>query len=130
MKRKHITTMSIYAISIGDFLKFGISKHVGQRLSEVQSGCPYEAKLISSTGSLTWDQAVKLERLVHLALADFHERGEWFRKCQKTLAVAELMRTKSPSEFLLLMGEWANEYVLGFQETRKGSKLRGLASRI
>lgn len=113
MSAKQVELISVYAISVGEFLKFGISKDMSKRLSEIQCNCPYEAKALASINDLTLSQAGTLENAVHAALDKFHERGEWFRKCQKTLAVVELMKTKEYRQFLSIMNTWAMENVTG-----------------
>jgi hypothetical protein len=56
-------------------VKIGISKNPKQRLTAVQTGFPHKLEIIKTQET---DDARKLERELHKALADFRLHGEWF----------------------------------------------------
>jgi hypothetical protein len=58
-----------------DYRKIGIANNPHERLSELQTGCPFELKI---ERLYTYKQARKLEQLLHSALAIHNVRGEWF----------------------------------------------------
>ncbi len=59
-----------------DCYKVGITRgEVGERLRELQTGCPYRLVVVSS---VIVDNALRVEGLLHEALAGSHVRGEWF----------------------------------------------------
>lgn len=57
-------------------MKIGFTDKVAIRLSTLQTGCPYELKLIHAitTDNMEWDE----ERL-HKHWLRYEVRGEWFR---------------------------------------------------
>lgn len=50
-----------------------------QRLTEMQTGCPYELKLIGRIHCQSEKHAYQVESNAHIAFRDFSYRGEWFR---------------------------------------------------
>lgn len=62
------------------YVKFGFSGRIGDRLSQLKSGCPIPAKyfLVYPVGALE-RTARQLERALHRRFKDRRIRGEWFR---------------------------------------------------
>ena len=59
-----------------DFYKIGISKiSYEARLSTMQSGCPYELRLLKTAHSTRYKE---VEKILHSKFRKFRVRGEWF----------------------------------------------------
>lgn len=59
----------------GWIVKIGISKNIGNRLSNIQSGCPFKLR-VHCTGKTY--SAEKYESKLHDRLSKFKMNGEWF----------------------------------------------------
>jgi hypothetical protein len=106
----------LYAISFeGRFIKFGIAVNPAQRLNELQVASPLELRLLAYVEVENTTVALETEKVVHLALARFHVRGEWFQSCPRTLAAAQFMERGSEF-FAARMQEWL---VAGVRDLRK-----------
>ncbi len=67
----------IYFVQCHDFIKVGLTYgNLDQRLSALQTGCPYELKLIHSFKS---NDVEDDERKLHKHWQRYEVRGEWFR---------------------------------------------------
>lgn len=62
--------------------KIGISRNVNNRLSQLQTGCPYQIKLIKTYSS---ELSTKIERVLHRSFrtkkidsSEYTLMGEWF----------------------------------------------------
>jgi hypothetical protein len=109
--RKPTRETSLYAISANaEFIKFGFAAKPGSRLAELQVGSPFELKLLATLRMPDQASAADLEKRVHVAVARFHFRGEWFYSCPKTLAVAGFME-RGAAEFERLIREFGNSEV-------------------
>lgn len=78
-----------------------------KRLRYLQVGSPHELHLLGEIYAHTTENAHELERLTHVALEQYHVRGEWFQMVPKTLALVELMKTRRYSEFRSLVCGWS-----------------------
>jgi hypothetical protein len=58
-------------------IKIGFSTNYAKRLSSLQHACHLELYVIKKW-SLTWENAVNLERAAHKELTEYREREEWF----------------------------------------------------
>jgi len=67
--------MAVYFIQIGDFIKIGHAKNVKQRLSDIQTSCPYDATLLGEIGV---KHPKRFEGSLHKRFATAHHRGEWY----------------------------------------------------
>ncbi len=83
-KRKPAKAGFIYFIQCHEFIKVGFTDKVAIRLSSLQTGCPYELKLIHSIASK--DMEVE-ESLIHKRWQCYEIRGEWFRLPESMLTV-------------------------------------------
>ena len=75
-----------------EFVKIGVSKGIGPkmvRISELQTGCPFELVLIAQAD---WPHIE--ERRIHARLKRFglHVRGEWFIDKTETSEIIGLLR--------------------------------------
>lgn len=59
----------------GWIVKIGIAKNIGNRFSNIQSGCPF--KLYAHCAGKTYS-AEEYEAQLHDYLSEFRMRGEWF----------------------------------------------------
>lgn len=76
----------IYAISDGEKIKIGYSKHPEKRLKQLQTAHPAPLKLIQ-----TWQGDKILEKAIHHRLFSFRSRlnGEWFNLNHSHLSVID-----------------------------------------
>jgi hypothetical protein len=75
----------VYLIGCHDFVKVGFTDKVAIRLSSLQTGCPYELKLLASFPS---DCMERDERRLKGLWKRFEVRGEWFQVPTGELAFA------------------------------------------
>ena len=64
---------SVYFIRCGDYVKIGRSTNVRARLSELQTGNPYDLRLLA-----TIPGGYPLESSLRSRFSGEHHRGEWF----------------------------------------------------
>lgn len=78
-----VLKMYVYFIAVTDAhpntVKIGKAKNPMQRLIEMQTGCPYQLKLVGQVPCLSEKHAYQVETNAHIAFRDFAYRGEWFR---------------------------------------------------
>lgn len=60
------------------FIKVGVTRNGNGRLQNLQTGCPVEIRILSMREGLSADHAADIETAIHLLLADYHSKGEWF----------------------------------------------------
>jgi hypothetical protein len=73
--------MTCYLYAIGRLegpVKVGVSSSVNGRLSSIQTGCPFQIRLIHAVKCDSRAQAFSYESAFHSALADERLSGEWF----------------------------------------------------
>lgn len=100
----------LYAFgSEGRYIKFGISKNLRARIATLSIGHPTEMKLLGFIFMPDRDYAREMEKRVHNALAPFHARGEWFKSCPKTMALAEMMGRLDGAKFDSIVQAWFND---------------------
>jgi hypothetical protein len=82
----------IYAIrAVGtEFVKFGIADNVGNRLKQLDTGCPHELHIEALAN---WPNGH--ESAIHRYLRDHCEKFEWFRDSQRTQDVIAWMRDQA-----------------------------------
>lgn len=61
------------------YIKFGRSRRIGGRLSQLKSACPVPAKLFAVVDVRGESEAKVLERSLHQHFADRNTQGEWYR---------------------------------------------------
>ena len=76
----------IYAMQAGDFIKFGWAKDVESRRLSLQTGCPWKIEVI---GAAEWPR--KFERAIHEKLKHVRSHGEWFKDCEDSQAVVDML---------------------------------------
>ena len=59
-------------------VKIGKARDPKVRMSELQTGCPYELKLLGSIKCKSDAHAYELERMAHRSFSGYRKRGEWF----------------------------------------------------
>lgn len=68
----------LYVMTAGDFMKVGVTFNPQQRLSDLQCGNPLLIELRKVYLPPADINIIRIEQIVHQALAAFHVRGEWF----------------------------------------------------
>jgi len=66
----------LYLIQCHQFIKIGIAQNPMGRISSMQSGNPYELKLIKF---FKVENMLDVEKRLHRFVKDHHVRGEWFK---------------------------------------------------
>lgn len=74
----------IYFIACQEFVKIGIAANVDDRLNQMQTGNPYELRLLKVMESANAEQD---EESIHCALERYRIRGEWFKLPPDVLAL-------------------------------------------
>jgi hypothetical protein len=76
--------ISVYVVQCHNFVKIGIAEDVPNRISNLQTGCPYKLTLLK-----TWHSAdaIAEEEALHERFGVFHVRGEWFNIPEEELAL-------------------------------------------
>ena len=67
----------VYVLACNDFkyLKIGMTKNLKQRMSNLQSGCPFDLFLFLT---IRTNQPREVETYLHNELSRFRVRGEWY----------------------------------------------------
>ena len=68
----------LYIMRCGNKYKFGISNNPKRRIKQLQTGCPYNIKLIFELVLDKDIKAVDVETQLHQHLKRYNVRGEWF----------------------------------------------------
>ena len=77
VKHKNSTMPAyVYVMECQGFYKIGVAGSPKKRLTECQTGNPFEIKLLSSFPT---DDPYGVERHIHGLLVSLHVRGEWFK---------------------------------------------------
>ncbi len=66
----------LYVIRCHEFTKIGIASNVRNRLKTLQTGNPYALELVDS---FEFDDALRVEAILHKKYDYAWERGEWFK---------------------------------------------------
>ena len=85
----------VYAIKVGDYVKFGVTTSLGNRIRAYETHNPHEIELL---GWIRGEFAI--ENIIHCALKEQRVRGEWFHYSGQAKAVASLM--SDPDRAVLL----------------------------
>lgn len=89
---KNIYNSYVYFIACEEFCKIGFSADPEIRLANLQSGVPFELKILHTVvGGET------VERKLHEMFSGIRVRGEWFRKTTALLAYIEWLKARYPS---------------------------------
>lgn len=84
----------VYFIASGrDIIKVGMAKDVGKRVRALQTGGPFEMKVIHKI-EVAAERVAALEKLIHKRLKRYRIRGEWFR-VEPALAIRTAERAAS-----------------------------------
>lgn len=73
----------VYLIGCREFAKIGIANDLTNRLAMMQTGCPYELKLLKHW---TCEHPEQAEECLHANFERYRVRGEWFALPAKELA--------------------------------------------
>ncbi len=79
----------VYFLRAGNFIKIGFSTRVQERISMMQTGCPYELILLG-----TMQGSLKDEKNLHKKFSLFRARAEWFRAEAELLEYIESVTEK------------------------------------
>ena len=105
-------------------IKIGVTSQLKERLETLQTGNPYELRLITSIKLRNMEEAFSLEKKLHKKFRRFLIRGEWFSSKIRISDVWEIQERKKNSRALKKIIN--NEYRGGFQsviEARSASQL-------
>ena len=91
---------NIYAIRMGNFVKFGRAGSAEQRIRDLQIGCPEKLSLIACI-----EANAAVETRIHRALKPLNVQGEWFRLAEEAEQVVELIKAGDLSPLL----EWLTQ---------------------
>lgn len=79
--------MFVYFIQCGHDkkppVKVGVASNIDKRLKSLQTGNPYELKLLCSIECKNTKEAYNLECFIHSELKSRRIRGEWFSTCMR-----------------------------------------------
>lgn len=108
---RHERLPKLYAISADSkFIKFGVAFQPRRRMIELQTASPFALTLLGQIELPDRESAFVTEKLVHLAAASDHVRGEWFHSCPKTLSIVNLMKSELHVFHEMLTG-WADREI-------------------
>lgn len=95
---------SVYIVATHDlkFIKVGMTVNIKQRLSNIQSGCPFPLFLWLSIKTPT---PKKLEAAIHRLLRDFRSHGEWFCPDDQMLDFISLYASETNKHVKQLMSK-------------------------
>ena len=69
----------VYFISCGNFyIKIGMTKHLQRRLSSIQTGMPFDLKVVGLIEVANRTVAKEVEDYLHELFNEYRKRGEWF----------------------------------------------------
>jgi hypothetical protein len=74
---------NVYIVRASKFVKIGFAADVPRRLAQLQTGATEPLTLLAVIPGCT----MKLEKILHVRLAEYRERGEWFRYTGKCRAL-------------------------------------------
>ena len=69
----------VYFVKCNEFCKIGVTEEPNVRISAMQTGCPYELKLIGTGCTEKRHEAETMENILHDLFYDSWVRGEWFK---------------------------------------------------
>ncbi len=70
---------SVYLMRCEDYLKIGVAVSVGWRQVSMQTGNPFELKIVGQRLFPTFGEATRAEASLHAKFKEQRHRGEWFR---------------------------------------------------
>lgn len=77
-ERKPISKLPLVYVLITrqfEYIKIGRTKHIKQRLSNIQSGCPF---MLALWLGIRTPKDCEIEKHLHNSMRHVHLRGEWF----------------------------------------------------
>jgi hypothetical protein len=116
----------IYAVSVGEYIKFGYTRNVQKRVQILQTGSPYKlVLLVTCPGNLSVEASIHQRLLKANALV----RGEWFKNCPEAQQIIQEMKNNTISDDYATKAELmhANRHIRLAQwqdEPRKEGKAR------
>lgn len=69
---------NVYLVSDGTATKIGKANDIGKRLGQLQISSPSKIKLLGYFKCKTSEEAIVLEKSLHIEYSKYHVRGEWF----------------------------------------------------
>lgn len=73
------------------YVKIGLSCNLKRRISEIQTGCPFQIGHAFAVPSEYWEEAAGLEKLLHMMLRPQRLRAEWYEGTRAFFAMLELV---------------------------------------
>lgn len=80
--RHKLEAVYVLATPNFEFIKIGISRSFKQRISNIQTACPFE---LTVWQIIRTPIAAEIEMHLHKAMAHCHARGEWFKPSEADL---------------------------------------------
>jgi hypothetical protein len=87
----------IYFATSGGRIKIGVSRDVEKRLRGIDIHLPEPIMLLGAVAG-----SIPTEKLIHERLKPHHIRGEWFRICPETLALASEYLNKPQRDWIFV----------------------------
>lgn len=86
-----------FVVCRNEFVKIGFAVDVRDRFGDLQTGCPYELKLVGVLPEVPF----KAEKWFHILLRALHVRGEWFRLTDRVRLLIHLINSGARPDCLL-----------------------------
>jgi len=87
----------VYVIQCHSNFKIGMASSLGARLSQIQTSCPYNVRVVAFIPCEPED-ALKLEQTLHDLYRSKNVRGEWFNLTRRDIAVIESIGAEMPNQ--------------------------------
>lgn len=86
----------IYFIECEGYVKIGLTaNHVTERVAQMQTGCPFELKLLKVIVSRNMRRD---EGVIHEMFGQYRHRGEWFKLPPAAMALVNQNHATNPSQ--------------------------------
>lgn len=120
----------VYLLYAGGYIKVGVSHSVNKRIKTLQTGCPFEIKLVCKGGFLDSKEAYLIEKEIHDYLKDkgFHSSNEWFLMDMNTLdyLIHHYQLNDENGCFIMTMKEEREEELLRHENEALLKEIEGL----
>jgi hypothetical protein len=100
-------------------LKIGRAKDVTVRIAQLQTGCPYELKLVGALKCKSDMHAVGIERLAHAIFKHARRRGEWFEYSRQVQTVVSAVLDAPVEKLKETAWQAYNDYRVNLRSQRR-----------
>lgn len=88
-----IETHYVYLIAChghsATYVKVGMTRNLKRRISEIQTGCPFQIANAFAISSEYWEETKGLEKLLHMLLRQQRLRGEWYEGTEAFFSILD-----------------------------------------